>query len=174
MSEPLAEDTTVAGAGFVEAWVRSSKPNVDLQATVTEVRPDGKEVFVQGGWVRSEMRKLDAKKSTPLAPVLSLREDDVKPMPRGKFAKVTIPLYYQGHGYREGSRIRVIITAPNGDQPVWAFAKTDPKGTAEVAIAHDKRHPSNLTLPVLSDSEIPTGLPPCPGLRGEPCRDFQP
>jgi hypothetical protein len=20
----------------------------------------------------------------------------------------------------------------------------------------------------------PTGLPPCPGLRGEPCRDYQP
>ena len=174
VSEPLAEDTTVAGAGFVEAWVRSSKPNVDLQATITEVRPDGKEVFVQGGWVRTEMRKLDAKKSTPLEPVLSLREKDVKAMPKGKFAKVTIPLYYQGHPYREGSQIRVIISAPNGDQPVWAFAETDPKGTAKVAIAHDKKHPSNLTLPVLADSAIPTELPPCPGIRGEPCRDFQP
>jgi hypothetical protein len=22
--------------------------------------------------------------------------------------------------------------------------------------------------------DVPTGLPPCPGLRGEPCRDFAP
>ena len=29
-----------------------TKPSVDLQATVTEVRPDGKETFVQGGWLR--------------------------------------------------------------------------------------------------------------------------
>jgi len=173
VTEPLDADQIVAGAGFVRAWVRASKPSVDLQATVTEVRPDGKETFVQGGGVRSDMRKLDPKKSEPLAPVLSLRERDGKRRPKGKFAKVTIPLYYQGHAYRAGSRIRVIISAPNGDQPIWAFAKTDPKGTAKVEIAHDSKRRSNLTLPVLADSEIPTGLPSCPGLRGQPCRDYQ-
>jgi predicted acyl esterase len=172
LTEPLDEDTIVAGSGFVKAWIRSSKPNVDLQATITEVRPDGKETFVQGGWLRGEMRKLDRKKSTPLAPALSLRERHARPLPGDRFVKVTIPLYYQGHAYRAGSRIRVIISAPNGDQPIWAFAKTEPKGKAKVSIAHDKRRPSNLTLPVLPDSEIPTELPPCPGLRGQPCRDY--
>jgi hypothetical protein len=173
LTEPLEEDQTVVGAGYVEAWVRASKPSVDLQATVTEVRPDGKETFVQGGWVRSDLRKLDKKKSKPLEPVLSLRERDRKPLPQGKFAKVTIPLYYQGHAYRAGSRIRVYITAPNGDQPIWAFKKTDPKGKAKVEIAHAGKRRSNLTLPVLADSEIPTELPPCPALRGQPCRDYQ-
>ena len=57
----------------MHAWVRSSTPNVDLQATISEVRPDGKETFVQGGWLRANERKLDAAKSTPLEPVLSLR-----------------------------------------------------------------------------------------------------
>ena len=52
----------------MRAWVRSSTPNVDLQATITEVRPDGKETFVQGGWLRGNERKLDARKSTPLEP----------------------------------------------------------------------------------------------------------
>jgi predicted acyl esterase len=174
VTEPLGEPTTMVGAGYVEAWVRSSKPNVDLQATITEVRPDGKEVFVQGGWVRGNMRKLDPEKSAPLEPVLSLRESDVRPMPRDRFAKVTIPLYYQGHAYRAGSRIRVIISAPNGDQPIWAFEETKPRGTADVSIAHDNERPSNLTLPVIPEGEIPTELPPCPGLRGQPCRDYQP
>jgi predicted acyl esterase len=174
VSEPLAEDTITAGAGYVEAWVRASEPSVDLQATITEVRPDGKETFVQGGWLRASMRKLDPKKSKPLEPVLSLRKRDMKPLPPGKFTKVTIPLYYQGHAYRAGSRIRVIISAPNGDQPVWAFAKAKPKGTAQVEIAHGGKRQSNLTLPVLPESEIPTDYPECPGLRGQPCRDFQP
>jgi uncharacterized protein len=42
-----------------------------------------------------------------------------------------------------------------------------------VAIAHSKRMPSRLILPVVSGVVVPTGLPPCPGLRGEPCRDYQ-
>ena len=33
--------------------------------------------------------------------------------------------------------------------------------------------PSRLLLPVVPGVSAPTGLPPCPGLRGEPCRDYQ-
>jgi predicted acyl esterase len=172
LSAPLDANTTVVGAGLVKAWIRSSKPNVDLQATITEVRPDGKETFVQGGWVRGNERKLDAAKSTPLEPVLSLREADVSPMPPDRYVEVTVPLYYQGHAYRAGSRIRVTISAPNGDQPVWSFGETEPSGTATVSVAHSKQMPSRLLLPVIPGVSVPTGLPPCPGLRGEPCRDF--
>ena len=128
LTSPLSRNTTVIGAGAVRAWVRSSKPNVDLQATITEVRPDGKETFVQNGWVRANERKLDAQKSTLLEPVLSLRASDVSPMPANHFVQVTIPLYYEGHAYRAGSRIRVTITAPNGDQPIWSFGETQPSG----------------------------------------------
>jgi predicted acyl esterase len=173
LSAPLGTNTTVLGAGAVQAWVRSSKPNVDLQATISEVRPDGKETFVQGGWLRADERKLDAKKSKPLEPALSLRARDVRRMPRGRFVKLTIPLYYEGHAYRAGSRIRVTISAPNGDQPIWSFSEAQPKGKANVAIAFSKSRPSKLVLPVVAGVNVPTELPPCPGLRGEPCRDYQ-
>jgi predicted acyl esterase len=173
VTEPLRANVTVVGAGAVRAWVRSSRPNVDLQATVTEVRPDGKETFVQNGWLRADERKLD-KESTALEPALSLRARDVRAMPRRRFAEVTIPLYYQGHVYRAGSRIRVVISAPNGDQPVWAFGEAQPRGKATVAIAYAKRMESRMTLPVVSGVDVTTGLPPCPGLRAEPCRDYQP
>jgi uncharacterized protein len=174
LTSPLSSNTTVIGAGAVQAWVRSSTPNVDLQATITEVRPDGKETFVQNGWVRANERKLDPDKSTLLEPVLSLRESDVSPLPPDRYVEVTIPLYYEGHAYRAGARIRVTITAPNGDQPIWSFSETDPNGTATVSIAHSKQMPSRLLLPVVPGVNVPTGLPPCPGLRGEPCRDYQP
>jgi uncharacterized protein len=173
LSEPLAENTTVIGAGAVKVWVRSSKPSVDLQATVSEVRPDGKEAFVQNGWVRGDERKLDPKKSTLLEPVLSLRKSDVSPLPGDRFVPVTIPLYYEGHAYRAGSRIRVTIAAPNGTQPIWSFAQTEPKGKAKVAIAYSKKTPSKLLLPVVPGVSVPTALPPCPGLRGEPCRSYE-
>jgi hypothetical protein len=94
-------------------------------------------------------------------------------MPAGQFVPVTIPLYYEGHAYRAGSRIRVTIAAPNGTQPIWAFDHTEPEGTAQVAIAYGGSTPSNLLLPVVPGVGVPTGLPPCPGLRGEPCRSYE-
>jgi predicted acyl esterase len=174
MTSPLTSDTTVVGAGAVHLWVRSSTPNVDLQATISEVRPDGKETFVQNGWLRADERKLDPAKSTLLEPVLSLRAADVSPMPANKYVELTIPLYYEGHVYRAGSRIRVTITAPNGDQPIWSFSEANPSGTATVSIAHSRQMPSSLILPVVPGVNVPTGLPPCPGLRGEPCRAYVP
>jgi predicted acyl esterase len=171
VTSPLTSNTTAIGGGAVKVWVRSSAPSVDLQTTISEVRPDGKETFVQGGWVRGDMRKLDAVKSTTLEPVLSLRKADISPMPSNKYVEVTIPLYYQGHVYRTGSRIRVTVSAPNGDQPIWSFSEADPSGTANVSIARSMTMPSSLLLPTAPVS-VPTGLPPCPGLRGEPCRDY--
>jgi predicted acyl esterase len=138
------------------------------------VRPDGNETFVQNGWVRANERKLDPRKSTVLAPVLSLRATDVQPLPRGRFVEVTIPLYYEGHAYRAGSRIKVTISAPNGAAPVWSFSQTSPRARASVAIAFSKKMPSRLILPVVPGVSVPTGLPPCPSLRGEPCRPFTP
>ncbi|HKG65288.1 MAG TPA: hypothetical protein VKB28_14540, partial [Solirubrobacteraceae bacterium] len=76
--------------------------------------------------------------------------------------------------YRAGSRIRVTVSSPNGDQPVWGFAETVPQGTARVRIASNRNHPSRLILPLVRGITAPTPLPPCPALRGEPCRTFAP
>ena len=119
------------GAGAVHLWVKASVPSVDLQVTVSEVRPDGNETFVQDGWLRTDERRLDPATSTLLEPVPSLRAADVAPLPSGKFTEVTVPLYYEGHAYRRGSRIRIAVSAPGGDQPVWSFAETRPAGTGE-------------------------------------------
>jgi predicted acyl esterase len=173
VTAPLTANTTVIGGGKVRLWVKSSTPDADFQATISEVRPDGKETFVQGGWVRGKARKLDAAKSTALEPVLSLRKEDFSPLSSTQWTDLTIPLYYQGHAYRAGSRIRVTISAPNGDQPVWSFGETQPSGTAAIKIARTALTPSSLVLPVVGGVNVPTGLPPCPGLRGEPCRTYQ-
>ena len=163
---PLSASETALGAGFFKAAITSSVPDVDLQVTVSELRPDGRETFVQSGWLRASDRKLDAKKSSALAPVLSLRASDAAPLPTGKATVITVPLYYQGHAYRAGSRIRVTVGPPRGDQPVWAFADTVPKsGTARITL-----NSATLTLPVVPGLAVPTALPACPALRGEPCR----
>jgi len=174
LTPPLGADTAIVGAGSVQAWIRASVPDVDLQTTISEVRPDGKETYVQSGYLRTSLRALDKRKSSPLEPVLSLRRDTASKLPKGRFTKLVIPLYYEGHMYRAGSRIRVTISSPNGDQPVWGFDETVPQGTAQVRIASNRKNPSRLVLPLIPGISAPTPLPPCPGLRGEPCRTFSP
>jgi predicted acyl esterase len=167
---PLAADTVVVGAGALYAWIRASVRDVDLQVTVSEIRPDGLETYVQSGWMRASLRTLDRRRSTLLEPVPSLRRRDAALLPKSRYAKLVVPLYYQGHAYRAGSRIRVTISAPGGDQPIWAFAETRPRKRARVTVARSRGLPSRLVLPVVPGIDVPTGLPPCPGLRGEPCR----
>jgi hypothetical protein len=174
VTAPLASNTAIIGGGAVHLWIKASAPSVDLQATVSEVRPDGRETFVQSGWLRADERKLDLAHSTLLQPVLSLRAADVAPLPRGRYTELAVPLYFEGHVYRRGSRIRLTISAPGGDQPVWAFAETRPRRPATVTIAAGRSMPSRLILPVVPGVTVPTGLPPCPGLRGEPCRTYTP
>ncbi|MFZ0388502.1 MAG: CocE/NonD family hydrolase [Solirubrobacteraceae bacterium] len=170
----LRSNLVAIGAGAVHVWVKASAPSVDLQATISEVRPDGSETFVQSGWLRADERKLDVSQSTLLEPVPTFETKDVRPLPAGRYTEVTIPLYYEGHAYRRGSRIRLTISAPGGDQPIWAFAKTSPARPAKVWIGHSRTMPSRLILPIVPGVRVPTGLPPCPGLRGEPCRPYQP
>jgi len=179
VTAPATTTTTVIGGGAVDVWVKSSTPDVDLQATISEVRPDGNETFVQNGWIRASERKLATgsinmfkQKSTVLEPIPSLLASDVQPMPAGQYTEVVIPLYFEGHVYRAGSRIRVTIAAPNGTQPVWSFSQTEPTGTATESIAYSNSMPSSLILPVIPGVSVSTGLPPCPSLRNEPCRPY--
>ena len=167
-------DTTVVGAGAVHAWVRSSKPNVDLQATITEVRPDGKETFVQSGWLRGNAAQARPRAAARCSSRCSAcAQRDAAPLPRRRFVKVTIPLYYQGHVYRTDSRIRVTITAPNGDQPIWSFGETRPEAHRDAS-----RSPSRSACRRGSSCRwCPAGTPP-PGCRraracrAQPCRDY--
>jgi hypothetical protein len=178
VSAPLQSNTAVIGGGALHVWVRSSTPDVDLQATVSEVRPDGNETFVQDGWIRASERKLATtsnnlfkQEPTVLEPIPTELASDVQPMPQGQFVEVVIPLYFEGHVYRAGARIRVTIAAPNGAQPVWSFGETQPPtGTSTVSVEFSPSMPSRLVLPVVPGVDVPTSLPPCPSLRNEPCR----
>ena len=67
-SPPLRKDMVVAGPASLDVWLASTATDTDLEATVTEVRPDGQETYVQRGWLRASHRKLDPARSTRLRP----------------------------------------------------------------------------------------------------------
>ncbi len=119
----------------------------------------------------TDSKNMFKRPSTTLEPVPTFTAADASPMPAGQFVKVVVPLYYQGHAYRAGTRIRVTIAAPNGTQPIWAFDETVPSGTT--AITFSSAMPSSLVLPVVPGVKVPTPQPPCGSLRNEPCRPYR-
>ena len=150
LTAPLSANTAIVGGGAAQLWVKSSTPDVDLQVTVTEVRPDGKETFVQSGWLRASERKLDPARSTLLAPYPTFRRADVSPLPKGSFTEVTVPLYYEGHVVpRRLADPRDHLRAQRRSADLVVREHRLRRGQATVAIAHSPQMPSRLVLPLV-------------------------
>lgn len=167
-SEPLAADTVMVGTGSVDLMVRADAADVDLQVTLSEIRPDGEETYIQNGWLRASRRKLDPVETTELRPVATHREADAAPLPAGEFSLVRIELFPFAHAFRAGSRIRISVEAPGGDRAIWKFDALPTSATVEIALEG-----SRVVLPVVPGVAVPTALPPCNATRTQPCRAYE-
>lgn len=174
VTAPLTADTVMVGTGSVDLWLQSTKSDVDVEVTISEVRPDGQETYVQSGWLRASQRALDTRASTPLLPVQTHTNGDVAPLPRGKATLVRVPIYPFGHAFRAGSQIRIVVQPPGGNRPAWAFDARTYDGTVTNEVARSAAQPSKVVLPVISGVSVTTPLPACGSLRGQPCRTSVP
>ncbi|MEJ7800594.1 MAG: CocE/NonD family hydrolase, partial [Ilumatobacter sp.] len=146
-TEPLTDDTVVVGSGSVDLRMMSNLGDTDLEVTISEIRPDSQELYVQSGWLRASQRALDASASTELRPVHTHREEDAELLPDGEFALVRVELFPFAHAFRAGSRIRLVVDAPGGNRPVWEFRTIT--GGERVTIATAELLESSLVLPVV-------------------------
>ena len=174
ITPPLESDAVIAGSGSVNLWIKSDAPDTDLEVTISEVRPDGTEIYVQSGWLRASQRALDEAASTDLHPVHTHTKDDAADLPAGEFVEVRVDLFPFAHPFRAGSQIRLTVDAPGNSRAIWAF-RTISDGES-VTIAHDIDHPSQLVLSAIpmnvpADAPAP---PACGSLRGQPCRTYVP
>jgi uncharacterized protein len=173
-SAPLGRDVVIAGPSSLDVYLKSSARDTDLQVTLSEVRSDGAETYVQNGWLRASHRKLYAARSTALDPVPTHLKRDAAPLPRRRYALVRVPIYPVGHAFRAGSRIRVTLEATGGDRPRWDFGTVD-HGRTRNTIALGGARASRLVLPVLAGATASgTPLPAPTALRGQPSRTYVP
>ena len=174
VSGALASDTIIAGPSSLNLYLKSSKRDTDLQASISEVRPDGNETYVQSGWLRASHRKLDRKLSTALDPYPTHLKKDAKGIPKKGWTKVRVPIMPVVHAFRAGSKIRITISATGGDRSAWEFESLD-DGTAKNTISIGGSKPSRLVLPVMEGATAQgTALPAPTALRGEPNRVYAP
>ncbi|MBK8293544.1 MAG: CocE/NonD family hydrolase [Solirubrobacterales bacterium] len=168
----LSKDMVIAGSSSLDLWLKSTKKDTDLQATISEVRPDGKETYVQNGFLRASHRKLNRKLSTAIDPFPTHLKQDAAPLSRRKYSLTRVPIFPVAHAFRAGSKIRITVQAVGGDRPIWDFLTVD-KGEAKNTISIGGKKPSKFVVPVLTGADAQgTTLPSPKALRGQPSRDY--
>ncbi len=169
----LTEDLVMVGTGSVDLWLRSEDAEADLEVTLSEVRPDGLEVHVQTGWLRASHRHLSAS-ATELWPAPTHLREDFAPLVPGEWVQARVAIPGFSHPFRAGSRIRLEVDTPGGSRAEWRFQLFAHAQPTRISIGHDATHASSIALPVIAGLVPPTPLPPCPSLRGQPCRSHVP
>ena len=138
--------------------------------TLSEVRPDGNETYVQNGWLRASHRKLDPKQSTALDPFPTHLKSDARAAARRALharARADLPGRPRLPGGLADPRDD---QATGGDRPRWDFATVD-KGNARNTVSLGGARASSLVLPVVAGATAKgTPLPGATALRGEPNR----
>jgi putative CocE/NonD family hydrolase len=165
---PLARDAELSGSGSANLWLSSTAPDTDLQITLTEVRPDGQEVYVARGWMRASHRALDPARSTPLAPYHTDQQADARPLVPGRPTYMRVQLWPFDYVFRRGSSIRLWIDAPTGETGGWSFGFI--KTPAINSIYADAQHPSAIVLGYLPGGHAEAPLPTCDTILNMPCR----
>ena len=176
ISEPLAEDTVVAGnGGFANLWFASDSTEANVSVTVTEVRPDGTETVVQSGVFNVGHRNgIDDNWSNTFFVEYTYARADYAPLVPGELVEVKVPILPFAHPFRAGSRLRLMIHTPGRDQPLWQYENPVYQGEVFHQVARGPEHVSYILLPVVSGLAVPEGFPACNSLRGQICRDYVP
>jgi predicted acyl esterase len=151
------------GSGSANIWMSSTSVDTDVQITLSEIRPDGQEEFVQNGWLRASHRKLDARRSTALMPVHTDRQADSQLLTPGVPSLLRVQLEPSDHVFRAGSAIRLSIDTPGK----WFAAIPGP---AINQVEHTPGMASTLVLGSVAGAVAKTPLPPCSKLLNQPCR----
>jgi predicted acyl esterase len=179
VTEPFEDDLVLLGPGYADLWFASEEEDVNVQVTVSLLQPDGTEWFVQGGWLRIGHRKIDEERSDDFTVEYTYAADDFEPLEPGEFIETKVPIFPVGQVFRAGTRLRLTIETPGRNLPLWLFENPDYSGDVTHEVARTPDMASFLRLPALEATEltevdIPDDPPPCPSLRGQVCRPYEP
>jgi len=165
---PFTESTIVAGPGYADLAIRSPVDDVMVQVTLTEVRPDSMETLVQSGWLRLAHRA--ATEGDDLRLNRSYSQEDFSPVPVDEWVQARVAIPSVAHPIRAGSALRIAISTPGRDHGTWEFEPPAYDSPPTFELGYGAGQLSSLTLATLPGIDIPEDWPPCPSLRGQPCR----
>lgn len=170
LSEPLEEDSVLAGYSKLVTWVASTSDDMDLYVTLRVLDEKNKEVDYCGpalipgistqfyplakGWLKVSHRKLDAERSTEFRPKHTHLSADHAPLQVGEVVPVEVEIIPNTGLIRKGHRIRVDVQPYTGvgHGMRHAYDATYHDG-AQNTIYTGPEHPSYFQLPILPSAD---------------------
>lgn len=172
MTEPLAEDTLVAGPISMKFWAELDSEDTNWIITLKDVGPDfsdrtGRsgereisenlpEKYLTKGFLKASMRKVDSEKSTPYEPWNVLTPDGKEPVVPGEINEYNVAVMAVNHMFKAGHRICVEISCLDLPDGACCVADTEyipyhicRNATVCHKIYRDGEHPSHILLPVI-------------------------
>jgi len=172
LSEPLAEDTLVAGPISLTLFAEIDQADTNWIVILKDVGPDVSVMSVREGeralredmpereitrgWLKASHRAVDPKRSAPGRPWHPLTREAWKPVTPGVIEEYQIEIMATANLFRRGHRICIEITSL--DLPTGVGGATNAEyvpyhicasSTVVHKIYHDARRPSHLLLPVV-------------------------
>jgi uncharacterized protein len=185
---PLAHDADFFGPASVNLWLSTfpgprageplipDAPDTDIEVILSDVRPDGKEQYVQAGWLDVAQRQLAAagnraQQSSPLRPYQTHTQAGYQPLTPNTPVYARVELFPFEHVFRAGSSIRITIDSAMGNIQTTGYmgltGLPDPvKDTIYAAPAQQ----SQIVLGLIPGATAKAPLPACNTIAGEPCR----
>lgn len=175
LTAPLEEDKVMLGPSVVDLWFASEASDVNIQVSLSVVRPDGTETWISSGWLRAGHRGLDEALSDDWRVERTFREADFEPLVPGEPTRVQIPIPPAGQAFRAGEQIRLTIATPGRNHGTWTFENPSYDGERPVhSVLRGGVMASQIRLPLVNGIAVPPDAPACPSLRGQPCRPYAP
>ena len=161
VTEPLREDTLMAGYIKLGMWVSSTSSDMDIHASVRVMDENNHEVPyalqpgrgyypVGMGWLKVSHRKLDPEKSTIYRPYQTHQAADYAPLSSGQIVLVEIEIWPTTALIKKGHRIRLDVQPAKGCDHGSTFQYIDSYHLgASNAIYTGPAHVSYVQLPII-------------------------
>jgi putative CocE/NonD family hydrolase len=166
-SAVLDDDVTLLGAVQVSFYVSSEGTDADFVVALHDVYPNGDTQYLQRGFLRASMRRVDESRSA--SDYLWRPFDKADPLIPGEIYEIRMTLPAVGAVLRKGHKLEVALLAPAAiPQPEWGM---QPVGTpARNTVYSSSRYPSQIRVPVIPGQKAQGPTPACGSLEFQPCR----
>lgn len=175
MTEPLAEDTLVAGPIAMNFFASIDSDDTNWIITLKDLGleigdrtgrkgereiPDLPEKYLTKGFLKASMRELDPELSTPYKPWHMLTVDSKKPVVPGEINEYNVEIMSVCHMFKAGHRISVEISCLDLPDGACCVADTEyipyhicRNATVCHKIYRDGKHPSHILLPIIPQKD---------------------
>lgn len=172
VTAPFETPFILTGPGYADLQVKSGVEDVTVQVTLSEVRADGMETYIQSGWLRLGHRAYT--QGEELRTVRTWDADSYEPVPLDTWTPARVAIPSIAHPMRAGSSLRLSISTPGRDHGTWKFENPTYAEPPLFQLARGGVQAASLTMATLDGSDIPAEAPDCAWLRGQPCRAYAP